>query len=304
MNEFRLHRGLAVILYHYRGDIPNFGDELNEWLFPRLLPAGFFDNSPDTLFLGIGSVLFDTHPATQRKLVFGSGYGGYTAKPRIDANWDIRFVRGRMTASALGLDPRTAVGDAAILLSTMGLRRTPVPGRRVFMPHVDGVSSGAWADIAAEAGLYYLDPSLPVARVLETLLSAETVVTEALHGAIVADTLRVPWIAMRPIFPVHRAKWDDWASVLNLELRWHRHFPSNLCEALMLAAGGRRYATRRIRWYMRNLSSLGSSSIGAIAVRALRNAAAQEPQLSRDSDLNRAGEQMQVELGRLLAPRS
>ena len=48
-------------LYFYRGQHENFGDELNHWLMPKVFPE-FFDDDPSVLFLGIGSIILDTHP--------------------------------------------------------------------------------------------------------------------------------------------------------------------------------------------------------------------------------------------------
>src|SRR5277367_5111952 len=112
------------------------------------------------------------------------------------------------------------------------------------MPHVDNACDGAWQSAAVEAGLHYLDPRRPVEETLAGLLSAEKVVTEAMHGAIVSDALRVPWVAMRPLFKVHRPKWQDWAESLDLTLRPIALPASNLLEMLLGATDGRR-ATQR-----------------------------------------------------------
>jgi succinoglycan biosynthesis protein ExoV len=285
-------------LYVYRDRAPNFGDELNPWLFPRLLP-GFFDDAPEVLFLGIGSILFDSHPAGARKLVFGSGYGGYTAPPVMDSSWDVRFVRGHRTAAQFGLPAATAVGDSAILLATLGLRRAPLAGKRIFMPHIDSACDGAWAPAAAEAGLHYVDPRGSVDAILAEILSAEMVVTEAMHGAIVADALRVPWVGMRPLHGVHHNKWLDWASVLDLRPRLQNLPPSNALEVALRAASGRREVQRRLRWYFRAHTAFGAGLARAAAVRALRAAAAATPQLSADPALDRAASRMQQALHRL-----
>ena len=99
-----------MILYRWRGTCTNFGDELNTLLGPSLLP-GFFDSDPKAHFLGIGSVLDSRHPVQVLKLVAGSGYGGYQAKPRLDRRWIIHWVRGPHTAAALNLAPSISMRE-------------------------------------------------------------------------------------------------------------------------------------------------------------------------------------------------
>ncbi len=84
------------IIYN-KGHHPNFGDDLNLWLWPKLLPD-FFDQDDGILFLGIGSIINDTYNAAAKKIIFGAGYvPRYCSTPNSPdvsgENWDIFFVR-------------------------------------------------------------------------------------------------------------------------------------------------------------------------------------------------------------------
>ena len=223
-------------LYVFRGASPNFGDELNHWLWPRLLD-GVFDGVGD-LFVGIGSTIQSGFHPSRRKVVFGAGYGGYTDMPVLDASWDIYFVRGRLSARKLGLAEDKSLGDAAILIRSLGLQRQAVPGRVSFMPHWESVWPGRWEEACRLAGVQFVDPTAPVETVLEAITGSELLLTEAMHGAIIADALRTPWVAAAPA-QQHRMKWHDWASALDLRIQWAEVPRSSLLEqAQQLAPQG------------------------------------------------------------------
>ena len=61
------------------------------------------------------------------------------------------------------------------------------------MPHQMSARRVNWEPICREVGLRYVDPRWPVARILEELCQTGVLITEAMHGAIVADALRIPW---------------------------------------------------------------------------------------------------------------
>lgn len=207
-------------LTFFRGVEPNFGDELNEVLWGHLLPAGFLDKSERELFLGVGSILWDNLPKQPIKHVLGSGYGGYTPPPNVkDGKWNIVWVRGPMTAKALGIDPSLAITDAAVLLRAIPLPE-PEPGIDVaFMPHFESISRGNWAGVCELAGITYLDPRESPMSLIAKIRGTRLLLTEAMHGAIVADALRTPYIPFIPHHPQHRMKWDDWAASVGLTLK-------------------------------------------------------------------------------------
>lgn len=279
-------------LYYYRCSQPNFGDELNAWMWPQLLPD-VFDDREDEIFLGIGSILFPNFPAQSRKIVFGAGYGGYTSPPKLDANWTVYFVRGVHTARVLGLPETKAVGDAAILLRSCVDARTPVKRYKAsFIPHWESARDGSWEDVCRVAGLHYIDPRSSVEEVLDQIRASELVLAEAMHGAIVSDALRVPWIPVRPVQGDHRMKWYDWASALGIDLRPHAVPGSNLLEAALSAASGDAVRVRRVRRYGQGLRRVLPGYMIERAAQRLLRLAGVPPSLSSDLAMSSAHEKM------------
>jgi len=282
-------------MYYFNGSPPNFGDELNRWLWPRLLP-NFFNEQTDRIFLGIGSILFDFFPPTARKIVFGAGYGGYTAPPRMDKSWEIYFVRGPITARAVGINETHGIGDSAILLRSCIQSRPAKQFKVSFMPHWESLDDGDWPAVCTEAGIHLINPCISVESVLNDILASELVVTEAMHGAIVADALRVPWVPARPIQAQHRQKWNDWASALHIDLRPVTLSPSTGLEAVMSQLANNNKNAQRVRRRGRFLKSVTPLYFRERAARSLRKLASMPSALSQDSDIERAHQLMLEQL--------
>jgi succinoglycan biosynthesis protein ExoV len=274
-----------VQLYRWCGSERNFGDELNRLLWPRLLPD-FFDDDAAVLFLGIGSVLDARHSADAVKLVAGAGYGGYESSPAMDARWVIHWVRGPRTARVLRLPTTCGLGDPAILL--------PVPsadgGRAIgFMPHFESLGRGAWAEAAVAAGMTLIDPRDDPDAIIAAIRTCRLLLSEAMHGAIVADAMRVPWVALRPLVAVHRAKWHDWADTIDLRIRFHPLSASSPAERLHASRlAGMRAGRRLLARTQVGVSCVAGRWFVERAARALAAAARAEPQLSDAIALDRA----------------
>jgi succinoglycan biosynthesis protein ExoV len=285
-------------LYVWRGATRNFGDELNELLWPRLLPGrlddALLDDGVSELFLGIGSVLDARHPADRRKIVAGAGFGGYENPASLDASWEIYWVRGPRTARQLGLPTEFGLGDPASLLPLVHRLARHATGTIGFMPHFESLARGNWPEAAAAAGVTLIDPRDAPHAILEQIAGCRMLLSEALHGVIVADALRVPWVALAPVAPIHRAKWLDWADALDLTIRFHALPPSSAREYIETAFTPRR---RAIRAGLAQAAALANRIDRRTvhldrAATSLRQAASAAPQLSNCWTLTRAQDRM------------
>lgn len=206
---------------YYWGEYPNFGDQLNPWLWPRLLPELFRIEDDGTDFLGIGTLLdhgFLAGARQARRIIFGTG-AGYSDRPDMGPAWKIYCVRGPLTAQLLGIDPGLAITDPAVLL-----RRYLRPGGRPkcwkasLVLHWQSVNLN-WRLAAEAAGIHFIDPRDPVDQVLKQIDESELVLAEAMHGAICADALRVPWVPILSRPDILAFKWHDWCETLGFAYR-------------------------------------------------------------------------------------
>lgn len=274
-------------LTYFKGHAPNFGDELNTFMWEKLLPHGFLDDNEDELFIGIGSIISDIYPQEAKKYVLGSGFAGYTIPPNLhDGSWDVVFVRGPLTAERLDLPVSKAICDSAVLLRAIDLPNEAAPINVGFMPHYESLDRGFWQEACDLAGVKLIDPTLDVEEILSQLRGAHMLITEAMHGAIVADALRVPWISALPINPIHHRKWQDWSRALSLTVRHHRLASSSALEAWTKSTGGRGDVNGRAGWLGRSVFAAPVNHVLTHrAAKCLQHLARQEPQLSEDSKI-------------------
>ena len=216
-------------IYYYKDSSGNFGDDLNAWLWPKLFPDMFDGYSHHAgklreqneiekdLFIGIGTLLNNHIPAKPNKWVFGSGTG-YAPPPTIDNSWHFYFVRGPLTCKTLGIDTKYAITDSGALVRTLYKNKSEClkSTRFGFMPHCQSAGNGNWEQVCEDLNIKYIDPRNSVDNILESITSIEVLLTEAMHGAIVADALRVPWVPLKLYDYILDYKWQDWCLSLDL----------------------------------------------------------------------------------------
>lgn len=213
-------------LYYYqrRDGQPNFGDELNHWLWPRLLPH-CFDADVDGVFVGTGTLLNARLPErlkdARRAIFLGTGAGYEQPLKKIPDSWNIYCVRGPLSARQLQLPASKAVADGGILVSRVFTKDQPKCDLVSFMPHVHHANYAAelWQAVCQQAGIHYIDPRWAVERVLHEISQSQLLLAEAMHGAIVADALRVPWIPLVTSSRILAFKWHDWCKSVKLAYR-------------------------------------------------------------------------------------
>jgi succinoglycan biosynthesis protein ExoV len=221
----------------------NFGDTLNTMVWDRLFPD-LTRLKGEVLVYGIGTLLDGRHDRSKKKIVLGSGIGeAHAALP--DPNWDFRWVRGPLSAHEFGLSNELALGDPAVLWPALqaGCGGTP-EGPIGLIPHYRTWDSYDWEQVAADAGMFVINPRQSPDDVVAQLRTCSRVMAESLHGAICADAMAIPWA---PCILAHRFnefKWRDWLATVN------RDFTPMVADRPLVRSIGptKAWANRVARW--------------------------------------------------------
>ena len=222
-------------VFYYKDPAGNFGDDLNELIWPQLLDDVWQTKTNITL-VGIGSILWekplsDLVDRGRHPVVLGSGIS-YRNPPRDLSELSVLAVRGPLTADLLG-QPDKSLTDGAILISEIdGPHQTRRSRENVlFMPHHRTLRRTPWAEIAQEAGFQYVSPQQSFEETLRAFATARLIVTEALHGAIVADALRIPWLPVRISPRFEEFKWHDWCLSMHVQFEPFDILPGDASDA-------------------------------------------------------------------------
>lgn len=214
---------------YYKAKQGNFGDDLNAWLWPKF----FGENNPaGDYFIGIGSILFSEHKllktlTSKKKIVFGSGAKPGNKPLLIDDTWDVRFVRGPLSVAALG-NKHKYISDGAYavrLIEEFKQLSTVAKKYKVsVMPYFHSTDYFDWKNICRQLGYHYISPLAEdgIEHTLQEIAASEFIISEAMHGAIIADALRIPWsrfVLTTPYTEGHiisEFKWMDWLYSIEL----------------------------------------------------------------------------------------
>jgi succinoglycan biosynthesis protein ExoV len=223
-------------LIYFKSDIGNFGDDLNLWLWNELF--GDFKSYPSDIdFVGIGSIL-DERILTNRlnkKVVFGAGVRDYKFNYKAEDQLDIMFVRGPISSKVTKNSP--FITDAAYCLRLLDFN--PIENKKYkisYVPYFRNYYNYNWSLFQKYLGIHVINPTGNYLKVIEEIRSSDFILSSAMHGAIIADIFRVPW--MRVNFNkmgkenkiTSELKWKDWAQSICIEKIPTHNFDFNLNE--------------------------------------------------------------------------
>ena len=213
-------------LVYYRATDPagrpsaNFGDDLNLWLWPKVLPRYLLEGEPTSLLYGIGTLLGPDMPR-EPKVILGSGTAQRTPI-KVDDSWQVVFVRGPVTCQVLSIPETYAVTDPAALVSRHAnvVRRPKV---LAWMPHFWQMYEHAdlYRATCDRAGVKLIDPRQSPESVFEQLADVELLLAGAMHAAIVGDALGIPWVSCHVGRVTQPLKWLDFTSSLEMDVTHH-----------------------------------------------------------------------------------
>ncbi len=162
------------------------------------------------------------------------------------------------------------------------------------MPHWQSMDVGRWQQVCALCGISLIDPRQSVEQVLDQIEASSVLLSEAMHGAIVADALRIPWIPLQPIDVSNRPKWHDWAGALGIKLPIHSLFPSSSREMTVKFKQQRNSAPNNPAGFFGPTLPIVDFGLASLAATRLWQLSRTEPLLSKDKCLEDALDKLET----------
>lgn len=205
-------RSLPPLFWHV--GVPNFGDDLNPLLYEGLsgtrLRLATDRHAPH--FLGMGSILAQ---ATESSIVLGAGL----IKPAtVKQPLKVVSVRGELTRQHLGITDDLPLGDPMVLVSRL---MSPDRGDDIgFIPHVSELPA---IRERVPANVRLIDVRRQPDEVVREIGRCGIVLSQSLHGLIVADAFEIPniWIAPSKKMVGGEFKFFDYFSTIDAPKEKH-----------------------------------------------------------------------------------
>ena len=202
----------------------NFGDDLNDYLW-KLLHPDMESLRPNEAILGVGTLQGSNFSPDIKKIhVFGSG--SYL-DPQGAKNWlnkhdfEFHFVRGPLTARQWNCEDKSLTDGACLLMLTELKNIAPTFSKKIgYIPHHVSDQLADFKFICDLVDLEYISAKYQTPlEIISKIKSCEYIITSSLHGAIVADLFRKPWIQVKSGPHIYEYKWNDWCESIGVKYK-------------------------------------------------------------------------------------
>lgn len=206
-----------MIKFYAWTDWPNFGDALSRdvvaWATQRRLQLVSGDVTGK--LLAVGSIL---QHAKSGDVIWGTGVNPYDYQDfwlnykKTSITLSVLAVRGPITRDVLiarQVSCPPVFGDPAILLPLVYPKGEKSASGALLVPHLRDYPRYS-ANSSLRLGLRIVNPASDWREVVESMLSAELVVSSSLHGIIVAEAYGIPAIWFRPSQGEGYLKYQDY----------------------------------------------------------------------------------------------
>lgn len=191
---------------------PNFGDDINPSFFGELLghKVRLISEKSAPHFLGMGSIL---ERATSTSIVLGSGFLSPPTPASIEAG-KVVAVRGALSAAGLKYPSNALFGDPMVLLPDILPLRYDREGPVGVVPHITDVARARAMNMG---NVKIIDPADDPWNVVKQIAGCSRILSQSLHGLIVADALHVPNVWLEPSASMKggRFKFDDYFTTID-----------------------------------------------------------------------------------------
>ena len=113
------------------------------------------------------------------------------------------------------------------------------------IPHHQTVATIDWKTVAKLGDIHFIDPRKNFFSVFEDIAQSECVLTESLHGAILADALRTPWQPFQMGHRFNMFKWHDWFKSIDIDIQAIQKYPI-LCSERLSRPRRAKHAVERV----------------------------------------------------------
>lgn len=190
-SKFGVNKGMPTFWHLGRS---NFGDDINPWFYSQLTASKVaWQDTDKPHFMGIGSI---AEKLNQRSLILGSGFIEPLIKKSPKKPRKCFSLRGELSCEQLNVYPEF-MGDPVCFVDKIYSPKINKTNKIGVIPHVSEYKK-IKSNFSDDLTYQLIDPSMDSLTVIDSIASCKKIVSQSLHGLIVADAYSIPSVWLEP----------------------------------------------------------------------------------------------------------